>query len=369
VFDSESPRPAPGLTLTLTALALVGAGAVLAAGGFQPISLAAAVPLALCGLAWAQAHRALAALRREGDARLARQQALGELLMPVWARHIGTSRAQMEAAVSALTQRFSSIVEQLDGSERSTEGGPAGGGAALAHALDQGQRQLSEVVGSLRASMEEKQRVAARIGDLQQFIRELQGMATDVARIAQQTNLLALNAAVEAARAGDAGRGFAVVAQEVRQLSGQSAQTGRHIASKVALISESIEATCAAATQSLADDSAAGLASEATIESVLAQFRASTEALGRRAAELKASRVQLQGEIGDALVHLQFQDRVSQIMGHVQASIEGVPQRMAEPVDARALLAELEASYAMADEREPARSGAAAPAATAVTFF
>lgn len=45
--------------------------------------------------------------------------------------------------------------------------------------------------------------------------------------IAFQTNILALNAAVEAARSGAAGKGFAVVANEVRNLSGKSAEAAK----------------------------------------------------------------------------------------------------------------------------------------------
>jgi methyl-accepting chemotaxis protein len=50
-----------------------------------------------------------------------------------------------------------------------------------------------------------------------------------IGTIASQTNLLALNAAIEAAHAGEAGKGFAVVAQEVKTLSGQTANATREI--------------------------------------------------------------------------------------------------------------------------------------------
>lgn len=59
--------------------------------------------------------------------------------------------------------------------------------------------------------------------DEAQVVKEISGLAEDIAGIADQTNLLALNAAIEAARAGDQGRGFAVVAEEVRRLAEDSA--------------------------------------------------------------------------------------------------------------------------------------------------
>jgi methyl-accepting chemotaxis protein len=100
---------------------------------------------------------------------------------------------------------------------------------------------------------------------------------------------------------------------------------------------------------------------------------------------LKRESVGIQSEIVEALVQLQFQDRVSQRMTHVRHNIERLPALLAEtrqtfeqagalkPVDAAALLAELEGSYAMADEHLTHRGEAGTATAPApseeVTFF
>ncbi len=76
---------------------------------------------------------------------------------------------------------------------------------------------------------------AQRIGTVVKLIND----------IASQTNLLALNATIEAARAGDAGKGFAVVASEVKNLASQTAKATGDIATEIASMQGSTEATIA----------------------------------------------------------------------------------------------------------------------------
>ena len=313
------------------------------------------------------------------------RERFGDAVLPIWCRHIENSRTQMEEAVADLAGRFSSIVDKLDNALHvsSMDGGK--GAPSMTEVFARSESQLGSVVTSMKSAMTSKQAMLAQIKDLERFTRELRDMAEGVASIAAQTNLLALNAAIEAARAGPAGRGFAVVAQEVRNLSSRSAETGRNISNRVGLISSAILAASQAAEQSSEQEDRSMQSAEGMIETVLADFRAMTDALVQSSELLKQESIGIQGEVGQALVQLQFQDRVSQVMAHVRENMELLPAllrenrgryqagRVLEPLDPAPLLQELQKTYAMAEEHA-VHSGSkhAAPAAAEadeITFF
>ena len=376
-------------TLTLGGLGVGGAigAAVLVAGG-----IVGALHLrSVAAQGAARAHAAGVAAGRQQFAQaltayLDDRSELGERLLPVWGGHIENSRAQMESAIAELAQRFSGIVQKLDqavlASSSATD--DVDGGNGMVAVFSRGEQQLGSVVESLKSAMTSKAAMLGKVQGLDQFIAELQRMAADVASIAKQTNLLALNAAIEAARAGEAGRGFAVVADEVRKLSTRSGETGQSIAEKVDVISAAIVSTCATAGESTRQEDQSMRDAETAISAVLADFRGITEALVESSARMKQESLGIKSEVGEALVQLQFQDRVSQILSHVQSNINSLSALLEQnnrdaqgsgapvPMQSAGLLAELEKTYAMAEERALHSGGAKSAQAAQndeITFF
>ena len=308
------------------------------------------------------------------DDYLASRRAFGTEVAGVWTSHIDASRGQMETAVVALVERFSGIVTRLG--QALDASGTARNGDNIVAAFAASEKELRSLLDMLAGAAASKQQMLQKIEGLQEVTATLQKMAADVASIAWQTNLLALNAAIEAARAGEAGRGFAVVANEVRMLSNRSADAGKHIAEQVGRISAAIDVTCRAAGDSMREETRAVQASGQMIGNVLGSLRGVTDALVASSDLLQRESAGIQSEVGDAIVQLQFQDRVSQILSHVRDNIARLPSWLDEhaqdgTLDARSLLAELESTYAMAEERTLHKSTAkpAPQQAEEITFF
>ncbi|APW48269.1 chemotaxis protein [Rhodoferax antarcticus] len=334
----------------------VGKGALLAdALGLVLLALGAVV-------AWLMARRD-AAQRQAVDEFLADQAHFVVQVVPVWNGHIESSREQMEVAVNALSERFGGIVDKLDVALRTatqeTDSMDSGGMLAL---FQRSQQELSALVNVQQASMGTMENMLTQVQGLNRFVVELHEMASDVARIAQQTNLLALNAAIEAARAGDLGRGFAVVAKEFRMLSNQSGETGRKIAEKVKIISAAIVETCTVVRESVVAEDNSLEAAQVTIDRVVTDFKGITEAFQRSRDLLQGESMSIQAEVNEALVQMQFQDRVSQILTQVIKNIERLPVALQDQQqvyaqtgvlqahDPQDMLAEMKKTYVMADQ-------------------
>lgn len=316
-----------GLVAAGPSVAVLAASCATLAGGIAAGIFAARASRSAVEQARAEATAAAnAAVREATRSYFAGRERLLEAVVPAWTRHIDDSRVRVETAVSSLSARFAGIVERLDdaGDGRAMSGADHGLDAAFARA----EAELASLLEAARQATAGKAQMVEQVRALQGFIQELQKMATDVADIAGRTNLLALNAAIEAARAGEQGRGFAVVADEVRQLSSRSGETGTHIGEKVAVISEAIAAACRSAAAS-SHEGAALRDAESTIAGALSGLRGATAPLLMAGPVLKEETDRIKAEVADALVLLQGQGDVAQVLSQVSRNVGRFPHVVA----------------------------------------
>lgn len=377
-----------------------GGAALLGSGGMSVTGIGgAAVLLGLGGaLGWwaSRNHRSTItamvtsardeAERKQAESAARRQvegleQVCGEVL-PLLAKQVETARGQSEEAITSLTGRFSAIVADLEAAVAASRSAADEEGGGAVEVLRQSERELATVVRYLKSALVSRSEMLDAVRGLTGYNEELKSMAAGVAAIASQTNLLALNAAIEAARAGEAGRGFAVVADEVRKLSSLSSETGKRMADKVEIINAAIQSVSSAAEISAAHDQEAVQSSEQSIEGVLARFNNLTSQLTHSAEVLRTEGAGIQAEIADALVALQFQDRVSQILVHVRSNLDELHQELTryqqardsqgqvQPLDVSAWLKEMERTYTTSEQRSIHQGGKAVQSETdSLTFF
>ncbi len=369
----------PTLAVACAALPLfhrVGAMELMAVGGVAAASVWAAVRSARAAAATA-ADSAQQAV--DADAGLLAQYGdeLSPLLrgiLPVWREHVESVRSQTDTAVGDLVVNFSSITEQFEaaGFKGTSDASDTGQDTTIS-LLTLCERELQPVIASMTRLTDSKGALAASVRELSVITGELQTMASEVAGIAAQTNLLAINAAIEAARVGAAGRGFAVIAKEIRSLSQASAKTANHITGRMAQIMTIMRSTSESATQAAASDKSAIELSGTVVEDVLSHVRE----LSVEAQTMLGQGNVIRSNIEALIVSLQFQDRVSQVIGVIDKDIA----RLHDTIDSEEALpsadqwlADLQARYTMKEQRRShgtsaGGSAAASSAAPAAALF
>lgn len=296
---------------------------------------------------------------------------------PVWSNQVESSRAQMEAGVGAVTAEFSRIVENLDAVLASSSAALTdthGGGS-----FERGRERLGHVVDTLDNALTAKREALQDLSGLLALNDELRQMTTEVAQIASQTNLLALNASIEAARAGKAGAGFGVVAHEVRALADRSLQTSERMADKVAGIGTAIDTVLTKASGDAEREGTEVTRANGEVREVLEDLHAVFSGLRDSSDQMERAAVDIRAGVSEALVNLQFQDRVGQVLEHLRDNIERLPVVVAgardengapRPLDPKPLLDELAATYTMRQEHDAHRTGASADVPESeITFF
>jgi methyl-accepting chemotaxis protein len=196
----------------------------------------------------------------------------------------------------------------------------------VSHTSEVMQRVVDSVIMNSKLGMELVEltdRISKRAADVESILGEIGG-------IAKQTNLLALNAAIEAARAGEAGRGFAVVADEVRDLSTRTSQFSQQIAVVMKSMREGVKGTEEAIEKMASTDMNFALESKQQVEHVLKSMEGINQQRSSAISRLGQHTEAMDAEVGRAVTALQFQDMVSQLIGHVDRRVDGLNSLMKE---------------------------------------
>ena len=298
-------------------------------------------------------------------------------IFPVWFRQINGARCAGDLAVAELTALFAELVAKLEVSLATSKNAVVevqGKGKGLLGAIEASQEDFQVVIADLKAALDAMRQSRDHLmAEITQYDADMKDMAADAHQVAMQSRLLSLNAAIEAARAGEAGKAFGVVVVEMHKLAFQSAEASAKMAQKMTIIDAAI-AKGSDETQQLAVQEKLQISrAEATFDDMVKRFKLVTVRFDKSVSGMERDYSQIRDDISSAMVVLQFQDRVSQILAHVSDDLTALRERMAEegatPLDVHAWLDKMESKYTMAEEYGNLRGIQLAPTKPDTTTF
>ena len=253
-------------------------------------------------------------------------------------RQLAEMRDEIARAQTIFTEAIARLIESFHGmsahiQRQQTLGVAVVGGNDAGGAVFEFQQFASKTSDTLRQfvdSVVENSKLAMSLVEMTDLITsqmsEVRGVLGEIEGIAKQTNLLALNAAIEAARAGEAGRGFAVVADEVRDLSSRTNHFSLQIRDSLTKMQSTINATEQAINRMAAQDMTFALTSKSDVEQAMIGINEMNRRTGETVGELNAIGHEVEHAVNQAIMSLQFQDMVTQLLGHVERRLDALDE-------------------------------------------
>ena len=249
-------------------------------------------------------------------------------VLPALRRQLEESTADMERAVVGVCGSFQGIVAEAREAVADTSRlmGQGDGSEGVEATLTKSRATIEHLLERIQHSSEVSLRAAARIEGVESALNGITKALAEVENIAFANRMLALNAKIESVHVGEAGAGFGIVADEITAQASRSTAITDEMAATVRNLRKVILGA-AEELKALASDDRVNLAeSRREVRDALDEFSRANLGM-REALEAAQSRgVKLADDVSHAVVGLQFQDRVTQRIGHVVEALDQMEQ-------------------------------------------
>ncbi len=253
----------------------------------------------------------------------------------------GQIRHLVQDAIVKLTGSFNGLRDQsndqhalvtsLTTSMEGGEGGGEGEGEAqkrinIRQFVSETDRILRSFVDHILLVSRQSMEMVHRIDDLSSQMNEVVSFLHDIDAIAEQTNVLALNARIVSARAGEAGKAFAVVADQVRKLSKDSNQFSKKINDVVRRSQENIESAKEIIEVMASKDMSFAIESKGRVDEMMDEVSKIDRFTAATLVKVSEITDRINQDVGTAVMSLQFEDMVTQLVQSLEKHIGLVEQ-------------------------------------------
>ncbi|MCU0720855.1 MAG: methyl-accepting chemotaxis protein [Pirellula sp.] len=290
-------------------------------------------------------------------------------------RQIAEVNQDIESSVVGISQGFQGMARQAQAAISTA------GAAAIdrpANRIEEMQKVVEKLVHYMGESCESLNGASKRLIDVEKRLDVVETVLYNIEKIASQSRLVALNGEIEARRLGESGKAFAVVAAETKLLSQHATETSRSIQELLSELTSVVTATSSDLSARSQSDAQRLSQSKQEAESLLSYIHSDHNRMTESLAETEKIGRELQGNISNAVMSLQFQDRVSQRIHHVVDSLKVLRSRAEETADPAwqneaetrclQLLQQLSSQYTMESERAALLNDKKSPVAASETF-
>jgi len=250
---------------------------------------------------------------------------------------------------------------------------PASGKQSFEGLIEACSGTLVKIMNTTVEAGEISRRAIERIEDMDTASQQISDALSQLDQITNSNRMLAFNARIEAAHAGNVGMGFAVVAVELAATTVRS----RAVTAQVGELALNLRALAESTLQDLRrmneKDSERVEQCRQEVDASLRDLQAAHSEMVEMLNGMTAEGALLATDIGATVRGLQFQDRISQRIGHVVADLDTLSARLethvgnvapgAAPAD------EGFSAYTMHEEREVAGFGGEEASAGDVELF
>jgi len=253
------------------------------------------------------------------------------------------------------------------------QGQSASGKQSFEGLIDTCSSTLVRIMNTTVEAGDISRRAIERIEDMNTASQQISDALSQLDQITNSNRMLAFNARIEAAHAGSAGMGFAVVAVELAAATVKS----RSVTGQVGELAVNLRALAESTLQDLRRmnerDSERIEQSRQEVDASLRDLQAAHSEMVEMLNGITAEGALLATDIGSAVRGLQFQDRISQRIGHVVADLDTLSARLETHVGnvapSATAIDEGFSAYTMREERKVAGIDEAEASAGDVELF